>query len=188
MLLCEGLKIDWTAFAALTALSIWLVDGHRRRRERRASRRLLSQIMIAPVGDVQLDIAKLRSSIIPPGSEDTTYLFKVLDTHAGRKEFAYKASLITFELPSQFLDKADLFSELVSNRLALAYSQVNRLRSTSQFLGKLSDTANKDEIMQNLKQILTQIHETEQVIGEAYQVLLKEGRASARFRHQSSHT
>jgi len=188
MLLCEGLRIDWTAFAALTALSIWLVDGHRRRRERRASRRLLSQMMITPVGDAQLEIAKLRSLIVPPDGEDTTYLFKVLDSHTGRKEFASKALLIIFELPSQALDKADLFSELVSNRLALAFSQVNRLRSMSQLLGELPDSAHEDEITQNLKLVLTQIHETERVIGEAYQALLKEGRASARFRQQSSST
>jgi len=188
MPLCEGLKIDWTAFAALTALSIWFVDGHRRRRERRASRRLLSQMMIAPVGGAQLEIAKLRSLIVPPGGEDTTYLFKVLDSHTGRKEFASKTSLITFELPSQFLDKADLFSESVSNRLALAFSQVNRLKGMSQLLGELPDSAHKDEITQKLKLVLTQIQETERVIGEAYRALLKEGSASARFRQQPSST
>ncbi|WP_129242232.1 hypothetical protein [Achromobacter veterisilvae] len=186
MLICEGSRIDWTAFAALTALGIWLVDGYRRRRERRASRRLLAQIMTTPVAVAQLEIAKLRSLIVPPGGEDTTYLLRVLDSQTGRRELASKASLITLELPPQFLDKVDIFSEVVSNRLALAFAQVNRLRSISQPLGDLPDSAKEHEIVENLKLTLTQIQETEQIIGETFQALLKEGRASARFRRPNS--
>ncbi|MNL71518.1 hypothetical protein D3C87_1966780 [compost metagenome] len=99
---------------------------------------------------------------------------------------AFKASLITLEFPSQFLDKADLFNEVVSNRLAAAFAQVNRLRSMSQFLGELPDSANEEEIIQALKLVLIQIQETEQVIGEAFQALLEAGRASARFHRPSS--
>ncbi|MNV44608.1 hypothetical protein D3C71_1363740 [compost metagenome] len=142
--------------------------------------------MIVPVGAAQLEIAKFRSLVVPPGGEDTTFLLKVLDDQTGRKELASKASLITLEFPSQFLDKADLFSEVVSNRLATAFSQVNRLRSISQFLGNLPESANEDEIVQNLKLLFTQIQETEQAIGEAFQALLKEGRASARFQRPKS--
>jgi len=181
MLICEGSKIDWTAFAALTALAIWLVDRYGRRRERRASRRLIAQIMTTPVSVAQLEIAKFRCLVVPPGGEDTAFLLKVLSNQTGRKELASKASLITFDLPSQFVDKADLFSEAVSNRLAAAFSQVNRLKSMSQLLGELPDSADEEEIIQNLKLILTQTQETEQVIGEAYKALLNAGTASAGF-------
>lgn len=185
MLICEGSKIDWTAFAALTALAIWVVDGYRRRQERRASRRLLAQIMITPVAVAQLEIAKFRSLVIPPGGEDITYLLNVLGNQMGRRDLASKASLLTFELPSQFLDKADIFSEIASNRLALALSQINRLKSMSQLLGDLPDSTSEEEIIQNLKLFLTQAQETEQIIGDAFQVLLKEGRASAWFQRPS---
>lgn len=170
--------MDWTAFAALTALAIWLIDGYRRHRERRASRRLLAQIMVTPVAAAQIEIAKLRCLVVPPGGEDVSYLLEVLADQARRKELAAEASSITFELPAQFLDKADIFSEIVSNRLALAFAQVSRLRTMARLLGELSDSANREEIIQSLKLFLTQIQETEQVVGEALQVLLNEGRAS----------
>ncbi|MCD0499373.1 hypothetical protein LP085_21110 [Achromobacter sp. MY14] len=180
------MKIDWTAFAALTALAIWLVDGYRRRRERRASRRLLAQIMTAPLAVAQLEIAKLRSLIVPPGGGDTTYLLRVLNYQIERQNFASKASLITLELPSQFLDKADILSEVVSNRLALAFAQVNRLRSLCQYFGEVPDEADEEEITQSLKLVITQIQDAEQSIGEAFQALLHDGRASARFQRPNS--
>ncbi len=178
----EAFEIDWTAFAAITALVIWLVDGYRRRKERRASARLLAQIMLTPVGVAQIEIAKLRSVVVPPGGGDTKYLFDVLDSQTGRKDLASRASLVTLDLLPQFLDKADLFSEIVSNRLAWAFSQINRLRSLSQLLGDMPDSADEEEIAQHVKVVLTQIQETEQAIGEAFQALLNEGRSSTRLR------
>ena len=165
MLICEGSKIDWTAFAALTALAIWLVDGYRRRRERKATRRLLAQIMITPVAVAQLGIAKFRSLVVPPGGQDTNLLSKLLSDHTERMELLSKASLITLEFPSQFLDKADFFSEVASNRLALAFAQVSRLKSVVQFLGELPDSASNDETIQALELVLTQIQEAEHAIG-----------------------
>ena len=181
MLIFEGSKIDWTAFAAITALTIWLVDGYRRHRERRASRRLLAQIMIAPVAVAQLEIAKFRTLVVPPGGEDTSYLLNVLGSHAGRMDLASKAALINLELLPQFLDKADLFSEVASNRLALAFSLINRVKSMSQLLGDMPNSANEEEIVQGLKLVLIELKEAEQAISEAFQALQKEGRASARF-------
>lgn len=182
----EGLKIDWTAFAALTALAIWLVDGYRKRRERRASRRLLAQIMTAPVAVAQLEIAKLRSLVVPPGGEDTSYLLRVINNQSERRNLASKASTITFELPSQFLDKAEIFSAVLSNRLALAFAQINRLRSVCQFLAELPDTADEDDVTQSLKLVIVQIQDTEQSVGEAFQALLSEGRVSARVQRPRS--
>ncbi|MFY3854395.1 hypothetical protein ACOTH4_09465 [Achromobacter xylosoxidans] len=173
--------MDWTAFAALTALEIWLHDGYRRRRERRASRRLLAQIMVTPVAAAQIEITKLRCLVVPPGGEDVSYLLAVLADQARRKGLAAEASLITFELPAQFLDKADIFSEVVSNRLALAFAQVSRLRTMALFLGELPDSANQEEIIQSLKLFLAQIQETERIVDEALQALLKEGKASPIF-------
>lgn len=186
MLICEGSKIDWTAFAAITALAIWLVDGYRRHRERRASRRLLAQIMIAPVAVAQLEIAKFRSLVVPPGGEDTTYLLNLMRSQAERKYLASRALLLDLELLPQFLDKADIFSEVASNRLAFAFSQINRLKSMSQFLGDTPDSENEEAITEGVKLFLIQIQEAEQAIGEAFLAITKEGRASVWFFRSSS--
>ncbi|WP_085947662.1 hypothetical protein [Achromobacter piechaudii] len=185
MPILEGVKIDWTAFAALTALAIWMVDGYRRRRERRASRRLLAQIMTAPVAVAQLEIAKLRSLVVPPGGEDTTYLLRLLNDECERQDLACRASAIRIELPSQFLDKAEIFSEVLSNRLALAFAQVNRLGSVCKIFGELANTAEKDEIAESLRLVLIQIQDAEQSVSEAFNALLREGKASSRLHRLS---
>jgi len=185
MQIFQELKIDWTAFAALTALAIWIVDGYRRRRERQASRRLLAQIMTAPVALAQIEIAKLRSLIVPPSGGDTSYLLRVLNHHSERQNFASKVAKITFDLPTQFLDKAEIFSEALSNRLASAFAQINRLRSVCQLFGELPDTVDEEERSQSLNLVLTQIQDAEQSVGEVFQALLREGRASARFQRLS---
>jgi len=84
----------------------------------------------------------------------------------------------TIELPSQFLDKADIFSETVNNRLANASSQVNRLKKMSSLLGDLPDSATEDDISQHLMAVLSQIKESEQATMKAFQALLKAGKQS----------
>ncbi len=175
MWLCEGSKIDWTAVAAVIALVVWLYDKFQRGRERTASARLLAQIMTTPVGAAQVEIAKLRCAVVPPDG-DQSYLHSLLNTQETRKDLASKASLVTIDLPSQFLDKADLFSETVNNRLAKAFSQVSRLKNMSRLLGDLSDSACDEEINEFAMAVLKQIQEAEKAIGEAFQTLLKTGK------------
>jgi hypothetical protein len=133
--------------------------------------------MTTPVGITQLDIAKLRSTVAPR-SGDNSFLLNILDNQTARKDLASSVSRVTLELPPQFLDKADLFNEVVSNRLAWALSQVNRMRRASQLLGDMSDSVNEKDIQEHLMIVLAQIQETEQAVDEAFQALLKEGRSS----------
>lgn len=184
MWLCTEWKIDWdavgavaTAAAAIIALVIWSFDKAQRKRERAASAKLLAQIMTTPIGATQLEIAKFRCWIVPTDG-DQSHLIDVLNDENARKDLATKAAQITIDLPSQFLDKADIFSEIVSNRLANAFSQVNRLKKLSSLLGDLSDSANEDEIDQHLMAVLTQIKEAEQATAEAFQALLKAGKST----------
>jgi hypothetical protein len=177
MWLCEGSKIDWTAVAAVIALVVWLYDKFQRGRERTASAQLLAQIMTTPVGTAQIEIAKLRCAVVPSNG-DQSYLLSLLNTQETRKDFASKASLVIIDLPSQFLDKADIFSRAVNSSLANAFSQVSRLKSMSRLLGDLSDSAHEEEINEHVMAVLKQIQEAEKVIGEAFQILLDAGKSS----------
>jgi len=182
MWLCTEWKIDWDAVAAVAtsaaatiALIIWSFDKAQRKRERAASAKLLAQIMTTPVGATQTDIAKFRSYVVPSDG-DQTYVVDLLNDENARKDLAAQATKITIELPSQFLDKADIFSETVNNRLANAFSQVNRLKKMSILLGDLPDSATEDEISQHLVAVLSQIKESEQATMEAFQALLRAGK------------
>jgi hypothetical protein len=169
-----------TAGATIIALAIWLSDAHRRGRERAATRRLLAQVMLTPVGAAQLQIANFRSTVAPSGG-GTSVVEELAYSHNARRLFSSYAELVKVDLPPQFLDRADLFSELTSNRLAYALSQVSRLRDVWGALGDLTDDADRSDIEQHLELALIQIKDTEAVIGEAFQALLKEGRASGMF-------
>lgn len=169
-----------TAGATLIALVIWLSDTHRRDRERTATKRLLAQIMMTPVGSAQLQIAKFRSTVAPP-AEGISVVEELAYNQKARRAFAIYAQMVKIDLPTQFIDKADLFGEVTSNRLAYALSQVSRLHSLWNALGDLSDDADRSDIEQCLEIALLQISDTEAVIGEAFQALLKEGRASDVF-------
>lgn len=166
-----------TASAAIIALIIWSYDKFQRKRERCASAKLLAQIMTTPVGATQVEIAKFRC-IVMQSSSDQGYLLDLVDDVNARKDLATKAALITLDLPSQFVDKADFFSEAVTNRFANAFSQVNRLKMMSGLLGELSDSAGEEEVNQHLMAVLIQIKEAEQATGEAFQALLKAGKSS----------
>jgi len=178
MWLCEGSKIDWTAVAAVIALVVWLYDKFQRGRERTASAQLLAQIMTTPVGAAQIEIAKLRCTVVPSNG-DQSYLLSLFNTQEARKDLASKASLVIIDLPSQFLDKADIFSRAVNSSLANVFSQVSRLKSMSRLLGDLSDSAHDDEINEHVMAVLKQIQEAEKVIGEAFQILINAGKSSA---------
>jgi hypothetical protein len=166
-----------TAAAAIVALIIWSLDKAQRKRERAASAKLLAQIMTTPIGATQIEIAKFRCSVVPSDG-DQSYLLDVLNDENARKDLAAKATKITIELPSQFLDKADIFSETVNNKLAYAFSQVNRLKKVSSLLGDLPDSANEEEINQHLMAVLNQIKEAEKATAEAFQALLQAGKSS----------
>lgn len=116
--------------------------------------------------------------LLVPSDSDQTYLLDVLNDESARKDLAAQASKITIDLPSHFLDKADIFSETVNNRLANAFSQVNRLKKMSSLLADLPGSALEEEISQHLMAVLNQIKEAEQATAEAFQALLKAGKSS----------
>lgn len=177
MWICEGSKIDWTAIAAILALVIWVVDNIRRYKERAATCRLLSQIMTTPVGIAQLEIAKFRVAVVPP-SGDKTNILDLIDKPAARKAFAARALEVKLELPTQFLEKADLFGERTSNRLAFALSQTSRLHSVWKMLGELPSDSDPQEVNDHMQLALEQIKETEKAIGEAFNAVLASGKST----------
>ncbi|WP_283190711.1 hypothetical protein [Pseudomonas sp. PMCC200344] len=184
MWLCTEWKIDWdavaavaTASAAIIALIIWSYDKFQRKRERSASAKLLAQIMTTPVGATQVELAEFKRTL-SSSNGDRSYLVDLLHNEEARKDLASKALQITIDLPSQFLDKADIFSEVVNNRLANAFSQVNRLKTASRLLGQLSDSADEEEVDKHVMAVLTQISEAEKATEEAFQALLKAGKSS----------
>lgn len=174
MWLCEGSKIDWTAVAACIALSIWIFDNFQRRRERAASARLLAQIMISQIATTQGELAKFRS-IVVPANGDQSFLMDIRATQNARRALASKALLISVELPSQFLDKADFFNEALSKNLADALFQVNHLKNLSRLLGDTPDSSSEEEIDVHLMAVLTQIQEAESAVGKAFMNLRHAG-------------
>lgn len=185
MWFCEGSKIDWTAIgaiatavAAFIALGIWTFDKLQRWGERGTSAKLLAQMMTTPVGAAQVEIASLRYAVAPPG-DDQSYILGLLNSQDKRKEFASKAALVTFDLPTQYLDKADLFTDAINRRVAYALSQVNRLKTMANLLSALTDTAREEDINDHALAALKQIQEAETSIGHAYEVLLKASQSSA---------
>lgn len=179
MWLCKDSGWDWTAIAALIALGIWVADGLRRSRERAAARRLLAQIMTAPVGAAQIDIARFRTAVIPTNG-DTTTLLNLLGSQQLRRAFASKAFEVRVDLPSQFLEKADLFGERTANRLALALSQTSRLHSAWRIASDAPDGGDQQELELLVQAALEQIKEAETAIAEAFNALAADGRASYR--------
>ena len=178
MWFCEGSKIDWTAVAAVIALGVWLYDKYQRRGERAASARLLAQIMITPVGAAQVELAKLRCAVVPANG-DLSYLHSLLNTQEIREDLATKASLVTIDLPSQFLDKADLFSKDLNINLARAFSDVSRLKMFCRLLADLSDSALEKDINELAMEALKQVQEAEKAVTGAFQALLIAGKSSA---------
>lgn len=185
MWLCEGSKIDWTALgsiataiAAFIALGVWSYDKFQRWGERGASAKLLAQIMTTPVGAAQVEIARLRCTVVPSDG-DQSYLISLLNYEETRKDLASKALMVTFDLPTQYMDKPDLFPESTNNRLAYALSQVNRLKTMTGLLGDLSESAPEEDINDHAMAVLKQIQEAERAIAEAFKVLLKASKSSA---------
>lgn len=183
MWLCTDWEIDWnaisavaTAAAAVIALCVWLYDKKQRKLERNASARLLAQIMTTPVGAAHVQISKFRSDLFPTGSDPLISALR--EDKEARRRLAEKASAITIDLPSQFLDKADFFSEATSSSLANAFSQVNRLKQFVGLLGDLADKETQEVIDLHLMTALNQIKEAEEAAKAAFQALLAVGRSS----------
>ncbi|UBM23144.1 hypothetical protein K8374_12045 [Pseudomonas sp. p1(2021b)] len=180
MWLCTDWEIDWdaisavsTAAAAVIALCVWLFDKHQRGLERT---RLLAQIMTTPVGAAHVQISKFRSDLFPTGSDPLIGTLR--EDKEARRRLAEKASAITIDLSSQFLDKADFFSEATSSSLANAFSQVNRLKQFVGLLGDLADKETQEVIDLHLMTVLNQIKEAEEAAKAAFQALLAVGRSS----------
>jgi inorganic triphosphatase YgiF len=183
MWLCTDWKIDWnaisavaTAAAALIALCVWLFDKHQRKLERNASARLLAQIMTTPVGAAHVQISKFSSDLFPSGSDPLIGTLR--EDKDARKRLVEKASAITIELPSQFLDKADLFSEATSSSLANVFSEVNRLKQFVGLFGDLADQEQQEVIDVHLMTVLNQIKTAEKAAETAFQALLVVGQTS----------
>lgn len=175
MWFCEGSKIDWTAVAAIIALVVWLVDKYQRCGERAAVARLLAHMMTNPVGAAQVELAKLKREVISPGTEQP-YLLSLLGAQETRKDLVTKASLVVLDLPSQFLDKADLFNKALNTKLAQAFSEVSRLKIICRLLADLPDSAVQKDIEDHAMAALKQIQEADKAVTAAWEALLEEGK------------
>lgn len=179
MSICEGSKLDWTAIAAIVALGIWLVDGCRRRRERAASRRLLSQIMTVPIMEAQMEMAKFRTSLVQlPAAGEVPAISMLASDAEARVRFSNVALRVRIDLPSQFVEKADLFGQLSSNRVANAIAQVGYFHRLWKILGEQGADARSDDVPRILEAALKQVTVTEEAINEALAATLRDGKAS----------
>lgn len=180
--LCVNWAIDWTAVAAVTALVIWIVDGWRRSRERAATARLLAQIAITPLAECQVQVAKFSGALGDPDAKGVPLLGAAIESGDARLWILNSSIALRFDLPQQFIDKTDLFGEGVSNRLAYSLVGLSRIRSIAQLAIDAGESGNKQAVTNALEELGRQTQETELVIAQAFQALLKAGRASWRYR------
>ncbi|MCY0106777.1 hypothetical protein NQF78_00500 [Pseudomonas monsensis] len=185
MWLCTDWKIDWTAIsavatatAALIALSVWIYDKYQRKRERSASAKLLAQIMKTPIGDTRIQLAKFRCDNFSP--EQTGTNIRLLIDENARKKLVEKVSVITINLPSQFLDKADFFSEAVNNELANAFFHVNSLKQIVMLTGDLSNSETADNIKNHVGSVIQKIKQAEEATQNALDALVNVTASSGR--------
>lgn len=179
MWVCTDWAIDWTAVAAVTAITIWLVDMWRRRQQRRATERFLSQMIIAEFAAAQVEIARLRTTVVVPGSTDMSLIAELRSSRMARIKIANMADKIRLDLPSAILDNATVFRERASNKMAWALVNVRRLHQTGVLLTEVDgSTSNETEIDAVIRLFLEQIRESEEAITAAYSVLLKTGKAT----------
>ena len=178
MWICTDYKIDWTAIAAGIALWIWVHDTLRRRKERAASRRLLAQIMTKPFMEAEVEIARFRESLVARfGGEASAR--ELLDTPVeGREQIQAKALRVTLDLPSQFIDKADLFDSISASLVAKAFAQIGYLHR----LWKLQVESNDDVDAQGRLRLAAaafeQVAGTENAIKEALNAMVRVGKVS----------
>lgn len=125
---------------------------------------------------LHVQISKFKSDLFPTGSDPLIGALR--EDKDARRRLVEKASAITIDLPSQFLDKADFFSEATSSSLANAFSQVNRLKQFVGLLGDLADKETQEVIDLHLMTALKQINEAEEAAKAAFQALLAVGRSS----------
>lgn len=179
MSLLDRWCVDWTAVAAFIALAIWLIDSSRRRHERRATERFIAQLLVTEFAAARVDVARLRAEIAPPGTADPSQILALLDSQEARRSLADRATQLRLELPSVALDKADVFRQWTSNRMALALSVVMRLKQAGMLMADMEGAAASDnDIEVAVRHFLELIHDAEQAIQDAYSALLETGKAS----------
>ncbi|HEL3246306.1 MULTISPECIES: hypothetical protein [Stenotrophomonas] len=178
MWICTDYKIDWTAVAAGIALWIWAHDTLRRRKERAASRRLLAQIMTKPFMEAEIEIARFRESLVATFGEQASARQLVDTPVEGREQIHSKALRVALDLPSQFIDKADLFDSISASLVAKAFSQIGYLHR----LWKLQVDSNEDVDAQGRLRLAAaafeQVGVTEKAIKEALDAMLRVGKVS----------
>lgn len=173
MWLCTDWKIDWnaisavaTAVAAIFAVCVWYRDNRQRKRERSASAKLLAQIMKTPIGATRVQVAKFRCDNFSAAQIDC-----LLNDENARKMLGEKVSSITIDLPSQFLDKADIFSEKINSELASAFFHVSNLKQIVMLTADLSNSAKDKEISNHVGSVIQKIKQSEDATQKALDAL-----------------
>ncbi|WP_411384400.1 hypothetical protein ACK3BK_12245 [Pseudomonas sp. L7] len=177
MWLCTDWKIDWnaisavaTAVAAIFAVCVWYRDNQQRKRERSASAKLLAQIMKTPIGATRVEVARFRCD-----NFSAVQIKRLLIDENARKTLGEKVSSITIDLPSQFLDKADIFSEKINNELASAFFHVNNLKQIVMMTADLPNSAKDEDISKHVGSVIQKIQQSEDATQNALNALQELG-------------
>ncbi len=178
MWICTDYKIDWTAVAAGIALWIWAHDTLRRRKERAASRTLLAQMMTKPFMEAEIEIARFRESLVASFGEQASARELVDTPVAGREKIHAKALRISLDLPSQFIDKADLFDSDSASLVAKAFAQIGYLHRLWKLQVEPNDDVDAQGRLLMAAAAFEQVTVTEKSIKEALSAMLKVGRVS----------
>jgi hypothetical protein len=179
MWVCTDWKINWeaisavgTAGAAIIALLLWLADSRRRRADRRATARLLSQFMLGGVAVVQVALARLRESFAELEYLDGDQALEVIrSSREFRASIENQMPAVIHEFPSQFLDKAEALPEQVSNPLANALVTCRRLHALLKLLLAERDIGRIGEMMPALRSLVLDSQATTDV---AFAALIKQ--------------
>lgn len=164
------MSIDWTAVAAGIALFIWAADKWQRSGERGATRKLLAQIMTSPIGNARLEVVKLRTGL---AERDGKQLLLLSQSAESRKELWNRVQSLSADLPDQFYDKADIFNQNTTTKLAAALSSINELRSIVRLTHELTDGTTESDMYNHIKLISDKVLAADAALERAFDELVK---------------
>jgi len=135
-------------------------------------------MMTKPFMEAEIEIARFRESLVASFGEQASAR-ELVDTPVARREKIHaKALRISLDLPSQFIDKADLFDSDSASLVAKAFAQIGYLHRLWKLQVEPNDDVDAQGRLLMAAAAFEQVTVTEKSIKEALSAMLKVGRVS----------
>lgn len=124
---CTDWQIDWTAFAAVVALSVWLIDLVRKLRERHAAAKVLAQLILIELQIISAYLQGFSMDLMTDASDEERGEYDY--TISERQEI--RIQLLNYVERFQALDlrrlaeRVDVLPAMLSVSLSLFFSELS---------------------------------------------------------------